>query len=181
MIRLLMKMTRTILMAPILDATFADTYRNLLQKLASVPGYAEVVSDIIEELKPGPIPPSLKAKLRVLLRHLRMRGIVCQVDLKSHDVVLRYVQISGKKVIVVGLVRSESRPGTWHVVTLYFSRRRGYVLPSSYCTCEDYAYRGFPCKHIVKLKDFYITHLNDIYKRCEYLRHIVPEAGLHKG
>ena len=172
MLKLLIKMTRTILTSPLMDTTITEIYRNILSRFSSIPEYSDIISQILKELKPGPLSPKLRNLLRRFLRKLINTGITCVVDVKSQDVQLRYVQRSSRRVVVVGLVKSESRPSTWHVVTLYF-RRRGPLLPISYCTCEDYTYRGFPCKHMVKLKDFYITHLNDIYKKCEFLSYIV--------
>jgi len=144
---------------------------NILSKFSSIPEYSGIIPQILKELKPGPVTPKLRNLLRLLLKKLINIGITCVIDFKSSDVQLRYVQFSSRRIVVVGLVKSESRPSTWHVVTLY-SRRRDPLLPMSYCTCEVCTYRGFPCKHMVKLKDFYTTHLNDIYRKCEFLSYV---------
>mgnify|MGYP005638065965 CR=1 FL=1 len=129
MLRLLVKMTRTIQTSPLIDATIVDIYKNILSKFSSIPEYSDIISQILKELKPGPVTPKLRNLLQLFLKKLINIGITCVVDLKSSDVQLRYVQFSSRRIVVVGLVKSESRPSTWHVVTLYFKRRGGCPCP----------------------------------------------------
>lgn len=63
-----------------------------------------------------------------------------------------------KRVYVNGYVKSESREGYFHSVSItYFPGIKSAKLGE--CSCESFSYRGFPCKHTVKLKDAYLAWL----------------------
>jgi hypothetical protein len=63
-----------------------------------------------------------------------------------------------KRVYITGYVKSDSRPSYFHSVTISYLPSKGAANIGE-CSCESFRYRGFPCKHAVKMKDAYVAWL----------------------
>jgi hypothetical protein len=99
-----------------------------------------------------------KGKLEDLIRELGApERLSTKKDVAIYSTKKSLLRIPNR-VYITGYVKSDSRPLYFHSVAItYIPGKR--TANRGECSCESFEYRGFPCKHAVKMKDAYVAWL----------------------